>query len=405
MKILLSAYVCAPDVGSESEVGWNWALALVRRGHEVWVLTRVYGQKDKMEMSGLTPGFHIRFIDFPWAPMNKILDLLPMSYYFKYFLWQKKAYQKAVELHDQIRFDLVHHVTFAGIRSPSMMGRLGIPFIFGPVGGGERTPKKLRSMLSIEGRFQELIRHISGYMLRFSPRMQTLFSDCNRIYVTSQETKRLIPVSWQKKTDISLTIGLNLSEIAGVTSRVAVVPLNVLFVGRFLDWKGMALGLAAFAQASLRVPHLRLTMVGQGPERDRWRQLATKLQILDKIEWIDWVPREKIKEIYAKHHILLLPSFHDSGGMVVLEAMAHALPVICLRLGGPGVTVNEKCGFAIPADEATIEHIVQSLAGRLVELSNDRALYYRLSRGAVERAHEFTWDKLVERVYREFECA
>ena len=40
MKILLSAYACEPNLGSEPGVGWNWAIELTRLGNEVWVLTR-----------------------------------------------------------------------------------------------------------------------------------------------------------------------------------------------------------------------------------------------------------------------------------------------------------------------------------------------------------------------------
>ena len=44
-RILLSAYACQPYRGSEEGVGWNWALELINRGHEVWVLTQSNSKK------------------------------------------------------------------------------------------------------------------------------------------------------------------------------------------------------------------------------------------------------------------------------------------------------------------------------------------------------------------------
>jgi hypothetical protein len=61
-----------------------------------------------------------------------------------YALWQWRAVRVAHDLHVHQAFARVNHVTYAGLRAPSFMGTLGIPFIFGPVAGGERAPWKLR---------------------------------------------------------------------------------------------------------------------------------------------------------------------------------------------------------------------------------------------------------------------
>ena len=46
VKILLSAYACEPNKGSEPEVGWKWATTLSKLGHEVHVITRLNNKEN-----------------------------------------------------------------------------------------------------------------------------------------------------------------------------------------------------------------------------------------------------------------------------------------------------------------------------------------------------------------------
>ena len=52
--------------------------------------------------------------------------------------------------------------------------------------------------------------------------------------------------------------------------------------------------------------------------------------------------RARSAELYRRHHALLYPSLHDSSGNVVLEALFHGLPVVCLDLGGPAEIVDPR---------------------------------------------------------------
>jgi glycosyltransferase involved in cell wall biosynthesis len=89
--------------------------------------------------------------------------------------------------------------------------------------------------------------------------------------------------------------------------------------------------------------------------------------------------------------------------MVVLEALEQGLPVICLKLGGPGQIVNETCGRVISIEGKSEDEVVESLAEAIMELQQDKALLKQLSEGAIKRAAEFTWKKTVARVYEKIE--
>ena len=406
--ILLSAYACEPGKGSEPGVGWNWALALARRGHEVWVLTRRNNQKTiepefQRFDSAIRDRLHFIYYDLPkWASWWKKGG---RGVHLYYLLWQWGAYQVAKQKHAERPFDRVHHVTFVSVRQPSFMGGLGIPFIFGPVAGGERAPWRLRAGYGWRGWLLDAVRDVANALVKFDPLMWRTFAQAEAIFVTSSQTRNLVPKCYWPKTQIKLAIALDGHEVGEKrVARVAPSP-RVVYLGRFLYWKGMHLGLASFASFLKQYPAARLSMIGSGPDEARWRQLARQQGIENSIDWVPWVNQAELTAVYRNHDVLLFPSLHDSGGMVVLEAMQHGIPVVCLKLGGPGVMVDETCGCAVEVaglDEAAVVH---RLADGLIEIAQSPALMDRLRKGARAKVEASSWDAVVEQIYGPLEEA
>ena len=155
-RILLSAYACEPGKGSEPEVGWLWATELADAGHEVWVITR-QANRHAIEMNlgdQPRPRLHFVFYDLPaWARRWK---RGARGVHLYYALWQWGAYRVAKRLTREINFDCVHHVTFVGMRAPSFMGLLGLPFFLGPVSGGESVPERCVTGMTRGAKWREL---------------------------------------------------------------------------------------------------------------------------------------------------------------------------------------------------------------------------------------------------------
>lgn len=401
MKVLLSAFACEPDRGSEYAVGWNWALFLARAGHDVVVLTCSESRPAIERVAQQTPAarqLRCEYFDVPkplrWHRRGPL--------HLHCILWQWLAAQFARELHAQERFDCVHHVTYAGLRAPSFMGRLGIPFIFGPVGGGERAPWRLRWGYSTGGLIYDAMRDAANVLIRFTPFMTNTFACAERIYVTSSETLRLLPRRFRDKAQVELAIGAEEPETTIGHIRPSRTPrdehLRVLYAGRFVDYKGMHLGLRAFAQLVEAKPAARLTMAGEGPMKSRWQKLASNLGIAASVDWLPWQGREALCQLYVDHDVLLFAAMHDTGGMVALEAMYYGLPVVCLKLGGPATLVNESCGYAVDTDGKSAAQVVAEMGDALINLAREstRSL---LVRGARLRCHDFSWHEKVLRVH------
>lgn len=405
LRVLLSAYACEPGKGSEPGVGWNWALTLPQRGHDVWVITRSNNRVAierglASQSDAIVANLHFIYYDLPtsatwWKKGNRGVHLY-------YLLWQWGAYLVARQEHAKLRFELVQHVTFVSARQPSFMGNLGIPFIFGPVAGGEKSPWRLRLGFGIRGFVKDTIRDLANLLVRFDPLMLRTFAQADKIYVTSEQTRDLIPTRYRQKSSVQLAIASDKASNA----EVKVVGsdahhLRVLYVGQFLYWKGMHLGLEAFAGLLKAHPTARLTLVGKGPDEKHWRRITNELQIDPQVNWIPWVARAELGKLYTDHNVFLFPSLHDSGGMVVLEAMAHGLPVVCLKLGGPGEMVNAATGIVIdPMNDP-----VAGLTKGLLQLATDPELRTRLGLNARAQTLDATWEKVVANVYQPIEQA
>jgi glycosyltransferase involved in cell wall biosynthesis len=211
-----------------------------------------------------------------------------------------------------------------------------------------------------------------------------------------------MPSGFRVKAEVELAIGTEEQPPGNrdmpLRERFARAPFRVLYAGRFVDYKGMHLGLPAFARLAQAMPDARLTMVGEGPLERRWRKLAQELGIAGNMQWLPWQDHRAMAGLYAEHDVLLFPSMHDSGGMVVLEAMSQGLPVVCLKLGGPATMVNDSCGCSIDPAGKSAAQVIQEMGCALIALAAEPARL-PFAEGAKLRCRDFSWPEKVARIY------
>jgi glycosyltransferase involved in cell wall biosynthesis len=405
MKVLLSAFSCAPNQGSEPGLGWSWAVEVARLGHDVLVLTSSE-RRDAIEaeLAGgrLPPTLRFEYFMPAWlARLQRkglALGYESLTWHTVHLLWQLLVYGHVRRLADQ-NFDLVHHITFSGIRHPTLLGRLGIPLVLGPLGGGERAPLALRRSLSWRGWLLEAVRDVHTFLIRFDPITRRACKDARVIYVKTEQSRAALPRRFRDKAVVQMEIGTKDMAMPARPTCEPDAPLRLLYAGRFLYWKGMHFGLRALAELRARGVDARLTMLGGGPDEQAWRKLAEELGLGAAVRWVARIEHSRMAEMYGSHDAVLFPSLHDSSGNVVLEALFHGLPVVCLDLGGPAVIATESCGRIVATAGRTEAEVVRGLADALEELARSEPLLEELSRGAQARAETFRWPILVRRVY------
>lgn len=399
MKLLISAYACAPDRGSEHAVGWNWTTEAHKLGHEVWALASPAHREAINAACVADPklaGINWIFPKIGFWPLRPAVE--PRWERTYNLLWQVAALRHARELQKQVGFDAIHHVTWGGVRAPTFLGSLGPPLIVGPIGGGETSPPLLRDGFSLRAKVTEKVRDLSNATITLNPVVRGGLAKAAVIVVRTPDTRQLLTAAMRKKTTGFIEIGLQAEQIGKPRPR-RTTPPRLLFAGRLLYWKGAHIAIRAFARLQRDMPDARLTVVGQGPERARLLADAAHYAIGDKVDFVSWVPQQELFRLYDSHDLFVFPSLHDSGGTVVLEALSRGLPVMCLDLGGPRLIVTSDSGIIVPTGGRNTDEVSASMAAEMKELFGSPDRIVALSAGAVARAHEFVVSDRVAELY------
>ena len=180
-------------------------------------------------------------------------------------------------------------------------------------------------------------------------------------------------------------------EPDGVPRAYAPDVPRLLCVGRLIPIKGHIVLLRAFAQARRQVPSLRLDIAGRGPLEPALRALVKELGIQDGVRFLGYVaPIQRAIEDAAA---VVVPSMGEGFGMVALEAMERARPVIAAEIGGLGELVEDGVtGYLVPPGEA------EPLADAIVALASDLPRAAELGEAGRRRAlEEFLQDRCTDR--------
>lgn len=390
-KVIVFAFACEPGDGSEPAVGWNFVLAM-SKNHDVTVVTHPSHRKPLDAYLMGHPDVRIRAHYYALPLPLALLHKASLNIY--YYLWQLGAARLARRLHSREHFDVAHHVTYARYWMPSAAACLGIPFIWGPVGGGETTPPAFRRELGLRARMAEAIRDLVQRVFEHDPFMLMTARRAAVAYATTEETAARIRRLGVPNVEVLSAIGCNTDlALPQVPPRTETTRVRFVSAGRLLYWKGFQFGLRAFAAANL--PDAEMLVLGSGPEERRLKKLARRLGIASCVKFMGELPRFRCLEILQQCDVLVHPSLHDSGGLICLEAMEASLPVICLNLGGPPVHVSEQCGIRITAHNAL--QTITDLAAAMRRLAEDPQLRRQMGEAARTRATQvFSWQSKVQ---------
>lgn len=391
MKVLLSAYSCEPGKGSERGVGWNVAREIAKY-HEVWVLTRPDESKAAIEAElAQNPVPNLQFVYFTLPFWQDSLSLGQSgAMQLHYYLWQIQAYWVGKKLHQEIGFDVVHHVTFVRYSCPSFLSFLPVPFVWGPVGGGESAPLPFWADFRWKNKLYELARWAWRSLGELDPFTRMTAKQSAVAYAATEDTAQRLKALGASTIEICPAIGLLEEEIEQLAHLppISNAPFRFISIGRLLHWKGFHLGIQAFAKANL--PEAEYWVIGSGSELERLQTLAQELGISQQVKFWGELPREQVLQVLGQCSVLVHPSLHDSGAGVCLEAMAAGRPVLCLDLGGPAAQITAATGLKVSAENP--EQAVSDLAEAMMKLTRDLQLCLQMGQAGQQRVREcYSW--------------
>ena len=399
MRLLISAYACAPNRGSEHSCGWNWTSEVARLGYEATVLVASAHRTAILAATQRDPALQrIRWL-FPevasWPLQQGKEPRWERTYN---LLWQREALRVARALQREQPFDLVHHLTWAGVRAPTFLGKLGPPLVIGPVGGGETSPHRLRDRFSLRSRVLEAVRDLSNATIELNPIVRQGLRNARVIFARTADTKNILSAPLRAKTYVQMELGVMPAQI-GAPRPIREKPRKLLYAGRLLYWKGVHIAIEAMSRLVAHMPDAHMTIVGNGPEEARLKSEIAQRNLGANITFVSWMPQEQFLRLYDMHDVFVFPSLHDSAGWVVLESLCKGLPVACLNLGGPKEIVTPASGIIVDTTSLDTSGVAARLADELRVLLADPQRLAALSAGAIARVGEFLLRNQVERLY------
>jgi glycosyltransferase involved in cell wall biosynthesis len=386
MKIILSAFACSPGQGSEEGVGWGVATGMAQR-HRVHVLTTPRYQPAIERYCAAHPNENLTFSYHDLSPAVRRCIVHSALWQIYYYVWQRKIAGWAGACIREFDPDLIHHITYGRYWTPSSLSQLGKPFIWGPLGGGDRCPPEVRPSLSAAGRFSEFLRERAQAIARLDPALKATARHAAIALGGTDETGKALRTLGAPRVEVRLTNAVDVDFIAEESSapRTGAIFCSI---GRLLEWKGQALTIRAFAAA--KIPGSRLIILGEGPTLSRLQRLTRKLRLNGTVEFLGNQPRETVREWVRKSVALVHPAVHDQAPTVVFEAMAVATPVIGLALGGITIQTTPQCAILITP--LSIEQIVKELADAMRKIAGDRHLRHEMGLAGQQRLRAFfTW--------------
>jgi glycosyltransferase involved in cell wall biosynthesis len=328
MKVLLSAYACAPNRGSEPEVGFRAMLAAARR-HEVWVLTQpqmVAALRQALAGHPAAERIHLEAVEPPSPPHRAGLRGFA-EYHWRHDQWQRRAGARAVALDRHIGFDVVHHATLAAYWMRTGVGVVDKPLVWGPIGGSVESPWRLLGELGMRGLVEEAVRtsvrRIAGSMFspRFTSRAAVVFAQ------NSATARRLRSRAETIILPAALGVDIPATPAAGPRTK------DIAFVGRLIPLK--AGRLAVRTMRYVLHPKALLHVYGDGDERRSILTATRRWGIEDRVIFEAQMPRPQLLARIATTGVLLHPSLHDEAPLSVAEALSLGTPLVCLNHGGP----------------------------------------------------------------------
>lgn len=392
LKILISAYACGPKWGSEIGMGWNWVINLARHC-DIAVLTEEGFREDIEEALPLVglqnkPVFY--YIDMGETGRKLFWKQGSIQFYYYYRKWQVKAYDQALNLLKENKFDVIHQLNMLGFREPGFLWKIKkIPIIWGPIGGFKLMPWRYLPSIGFKGGVFFLLKNFYNILQMHSKiRVRRAFSNFSSLIASTEETRQSIKKLYGREciviNETGSQIRLNSSKGGRNNDRTV-----ILWCGLITGRKALPLALKALSKIQ-DGSRFEFHIIGDGPSRNYCMALAKKLKISKQCFWHGLMTNLQVLSQMSNSDLLVFTSLVEGTPHVVLEALSCGLPVICHDTCGQGSVVNDQCGIKIPV--ISPRKSCDSFSAGINKLISDREMLNRLSEGALTRARDLSWE-------------
>jgi glycosyltransferase involved in cell wall biosynthesis len=235
--------------------------------------------------------------------------------------------------------------------------------------------------------FRETNTLIASYvyvMERFIP----IFFRRNRFIVISPSTKEDLVRRGIDPGNIDVVLcGLDHSRYRNLELERFERP-TIVHLGRLRKYKSVEVAMNATRIVREQLPDARLVIIGDGPHRPWLEREAARLGLGEVVEFKGFMGEAELVEYLNRSHLLFNPSPKEGWGLTVVEANACGVPVVASDRPGLRDSVRDgETGFLVPYGDE------EAFARKAVMLLQDRDTWLRMSRAAIDRVGELTWER------------
>lgn len=399
--ILILAYQLSPTKGSEYSVAWNYVTRMSKY-NKLTVLYGVSGEHlgdcDEMEEFAKSTGLpNVTFICVKPNKWTNMLNwcnrhnFLNYTFYFAYQAWQKQVYKVAKSVMQNKKIDLIHFVGPTGYREPGYLWKLGLPYIWGPIGGANSNNLILTRNLSTISKLKFIFRNLANNIqLKYNKRLRKVLQCTDLLLTSTSENQEIfktvlhINSYYLPENSIASPTKLNKNKFNNVDK------FHFIFVGSLIPRKAINILLEALVWIKHK-EKIAVDIVGDGPERQVLEAFSEKHQLQSYINWYGQLPRNKAVELFNNAHMHVITSTSEGNPTTIWEAMSHGVPTISFDHCGMHDTICERCGIRIPIHN--YNQCVSDLANEIDELLEHPKRFEELAYGVLECAQKFTWEE------------
>lgn len=390
MEVLISAYSCDPYSGSEKGVGWNYPYFLSKYTN-VTLITRKKNKSSIERFLSESNNGRLKIIYFDIPKYLTFWKIGTLGMYLYYIMWHLGIFILLGYKNKYLQYDIYHYLTFGTFWLPSFIPLLPIKYIWGPTGGAEVSPQFFVKRLALPYRIYEKIRNVNIKLAKYNPLFRSNVKRAKIILTKSSETN-----SYFKKMNSTTQIFSEsaIEQTSIISSKTFNNDFIVISSGRLISLKGYQYSLEAFSRLAQNKSNIKYLLLGDGEYKRELIEIANKLNLQDKIEFLGHVNRGQVFNYLRTASVFLHPSMHDSGGWACIEAMSVGCPVIALKIGGPAIQVEEGCGYLIePISE---EYIIEEMYQKMLYLSENPTIQLEYSGNCINYVSKnYIWDKKI----------
>lgn len=393
MNILVLAFACEPKRGSEEGVGWNWSINLAKH-HNVYVITRgqekPYIDKYIKETRIENPKFYY-FEDE--GLMHFVDKKIPMGFRCYYRWWQGQIVEMAKVIIKQHNIDIIHQLTYNEYRTPGKLYNMGIPFVWGPIGGGHEYNAILKNgYFRKMDVFKEVVRKMLNHRYLKNKDVVRAIEISAEILVADPATYSILPKTREYRKLLEAAYYPDRNDIKIYENR-DYKKIRLMYAGVMIPRKGLKIIIDALGESSFR--DFELILIGDGIDKPLLEKLVRQYGIEDNVKFLGKLSYDEVNNYYDWADLFLFPSMRDTSGNVVLEAMSHGTPVIALNHNGVSEMITSESGDLIEIE--SYEQIKKDYVTTIKKYQLDRSLLETKGHAARERLEQvYSWSHVMD---------